>query len=242
MKKITTSLKFPFVFSKDRLSKDLNIISEEKWIPHFNEGGYNGNWNVIPLYAPEGEESNILALQTENKEIKETDRLKKCSYLKEVIDSFKCPVITARLLNLSVGSEIKTHTDYNSGYEDNFFRVHVPIATNDAVEFILDGERIVMDAGDCWYTNVNYPHSVANNGTTDRIHLVIDFERNSWSDELFFSLAPKESFEVEISENHSPETMIQMIEALELMDTPTSVQMVQDLKSQLKALDKNASE
>lgn len=163
--------------------------------------------------------------------------MQNCHYFKELMAEFKSPVLTARILNLSVGAQIKTHTDHESGYEDNLFRIHIPIATNDDVQFILDSERIEMKEGECWYTNVNFPHSVANNGTTDRIHLVIDFERNSWSDDLFFSLAPKESFEIDSTGQHSPETIKQIIEALSLSEEPASKKLIESLKLQLSELE-----
>jgi len=33
-----------------------------------------------------------------------------------------------------------------------------------------------MNAGECWYLDVNSPHAVANHSDIDRIHLVIDCE------------------------------------------------------------------
>lgn len=241
MKKITTALKFPFTFNEEKLLKDLELISQKKWIPHFNQSGYDGAWKVLSLYAPDSDESNILAIHNEDKEIKKTALLQNCDYLNEVIESFECPVITARLLNLNVGSKIKTHSDYNLGYEDDIFRIHVPIITNDGVTFILDEEQIKMNVGECWYTNVNYPHSVTNNGEEDRIHLVIDYQRNQWSDDLFFSLAPKESFEPETNENYSAETLREMIEALSIMNEPVAKTMIEDLKSRLGELLKSTS-
>ena len=140
------------------------------------------------------------------------------------------------MLKLGVGAEIKPHRDYELGYEDNNFRLHIPITTNSEVSFILDGQRLVMSPGECWYTNVNFVHSVANKGTTDRIHLVIDGERNEWSDALFFSLAPKESFTVVQEENYSAETLKNIIEELKNIDEPATVALVEKLKQQLKAM------
>jgi len=31
-----------------------------------------------------------------------------------------------------------------------------------------------MAPGECWYLRLSDPHSVANRGTTDRVHLVVD--------------------------------------------------------------------
>jgi aspartyl/asparaginyl beta-hydroxylase (cupin superfamily) len=94
--------------------------------------------------------------------------------------AIRCPQQAARFLRLKAGSVIKEHTDYKLGYEDGEIRLHIPVATNPDVEFALNGERIEMREGECWYNNFNLPHRVANRGQTDRIHLVIDCEINDW--------------------------------------------------------------
>ncbi|MEP1489153.1 MAG: aspartyl/asparaginyl beta-hydroxylase domain-containing protein [Algibacter sp.] len=229
MQKNTTYLKLPFQFNKEKLVHDLSLILDGNWISHFNTTGYNGDWKVISLYAPNGVESNIFALSTLNSIISETSILKKCQYFKEVIDSFKCPILTARILRLGVGAEIKPHRDHELGYEDGNFRLHIPIVTNSHVQFILDGTELTMLPGECWYTNVNYVHSVKNTGESDRVHLVIDGKRNEWSDLLFFSLAPAESFQPILEENNSPETIKRIIEELKRSNEPISKQLINEL-------------
>ena len=46
--------------------------------------------------------------------------------------------------------------------------------TNERVDFRLNGTRVAMPAGSSWYLRLSDPHSVANRGTADRVHLVID--------------------------------------------------------------------
>ena len=238
MQKRTSYLKLPFQFNQDKLVKDLSLTLDRKWIPHFNTTGYNGEWNVISLYAHNGDESNILALSTSGSKIIETAILKECLYFKEVIASFKCSVLTARLLRLGVGAEIKPHRDHELGYENNNFRIHIPISTNKDVQFVLDNTPLKMLAGDCWYTNVNYVHSVKNAGTLDRIHLVIDLERNEWSDKLFFSLAPEESFLPEPIKEDSPEKIKRIIEELKHVNAPATNQLIKELELKLVVLHK----
>ncbi len=234
----TTYLKLPFQFEEKKLLDDLSFILDEKWISHFNTSGYSGDWKVIPLYAKEGDHANIFALSTSQSVISETALLKECHYFKEVIATFKCPILSARILKLGVGAEIKPHRDHELGYENNNFRLHIPIKTNADVQFILDGTPLKMLPGECWYTNVNYVHSVKNSGTSDRLHIVIDFERNEWSDNLFFSLAPKESFQPEPEEAYSPETIKLIIEQLKLSTEPATKQLIEDFKLKLIELNK----
>lgn len=53
-------------------------------------------------------------------------------------------------------------------------RLHIPVVTNDGVDFRLNGVRCPMSAGSTWYLRLSDPHSVANRGSSDRVHLVID--------------------------------------------------------------------
>lgn len=64
-------------------------------------------------------------------------------------------------------------------------RIHIPVVTNDGVDFRLNGVRCVMPAGSTWYLRLSDPHSVANRGTADRVHLVIDAAVNGWVEALF---------------------------------------------------------
>lgn len=236
MQKNTKYLKLPFQFNKEKLVHDLSFILDRNWVPHFNTTGYNGDWKAISLYAQNGEESNIHALSTSNSTIAETSILQECKYLKEVIDTFKCPILTARILRLGIGAEIKPHRDHELGYEDGNFRIHIPIVTNSDVQFILDGTQLTMLPGECWYTNVNYIHSVKNSGQADRFHLVIDGERNEWSNQLFFSLAPEENFQPIPNENDSPETIRRIIEELKLSNEPFAGQLIDELQQKLTEL------
>ncbi len=241
MQKNTAYLKLPFQFNKEKLAHDLSLIFDGNWISHFNTTGYHGDWKAISLYAPKGEESNIFALSTFDSIISETATLKKCQYFKEVINSFECPILTARILRLGVGAEIKPHRDHALGYEDGNFRLHIPIVTNSNVHFKLDGTELKMLPGECWYTNVNYVHSVKNKGESDRVHLVIDGKRNEWSDRLFFSLAPAESFQPIPKEDDSEETIKRTIEELKQLNEPIAKQMINELLSKLTELNENTT-
>ena len=239
MEKTTKYLKLPFQFDAEKLVHDLSLIFEGKWIPHFNTSGYSGDWKVISLYAEGGDDSNIFALSNSNSILSETLALKKCHYFKEVIDSFKAPVLTARILRLGPGAEIKPHRDHELGYEDGNFRLHIPIITNPDVQFVLDGIELTMLAGECWYTNVNYVHSVKNSGEVNRVHLVIDVKRNEWSDRLFFSLVPKDRFQPIPKEEDSPETIKRVIEELKLSNEPIAKELINNLLSKLTKLKEN---
>ena len=87
-----------------------------------------------------------------------------------------------RFMKIKANSGIGKHSDRidkDFGIEDdNIIRIHVPIRTNDQVEFYLwEGkEKLVnyLEEGHYYYVDVRAPHAVINNSDVDRIHLVID--------------------------------------------------------------------
>src|SRR5205085_2147315 len=85
-----------------------------------------------------------------------------------------------RLMRLTAGSMIKEHEDVALSFEDGTVRLHIPVVTNEAVDFRLNGTRTAMQAGSCWYLRLSDRHSVANRGTEDRVHLVVDAVVNDW--------------------------------------------------------------
>ncbi len=88
-------------------------------------------------------------------------------------------------MRLAAGSRIKEHTDHELSFEEGTARIHIPVTTNDGVDFRLNGVRCTMPAGSSWYLRLSDPHSVANRGGTDRVHLVIDVGVNDWLAALF---------------------------------------------------------
>lgn len=231
---LVTQLKFPMTFDVERLKQDLAQALKQNWIAHYNPTDYSGDWNLIALMSCGGDQERIQAFPISGMAVIETEILQQCPYFKEVIDSFQFPKTTARLMRLQAGAVIKPHTDYCLGYEDGVFRIHIPVVTNPDVEFIIAGKRVIMEEGTCWYINANKEHSVANRGTEDRVHLVIDGQRNAWTDELFFSLAPEAHFQRPAPKLNDRDKKL-MIEELKRQDTPVAREMIQRLEEELNS-------
>ena len=80
----------------------------------------------------------------------------------------------AMLINLPAGCNVKKHYDVNYHLE-TCHRVHIPILTNDQVEFFCKDILIPMQEGTMVDFNNNHFHEVRNNSSVDRVHLVIDW-------------------------------------------------------------------
>ncbi len=145
---------------------------------------YEGDWSAAPLQSIGGEMGQIFP-DPEATNFEPTELLGRLPYLREVLDTFECPLLAVRFLRLKAGSRIREHRDYKLALEDGEIRIHIPVHTNDEVDFRLNGKRLTLREGECWYVNTSLPHSVVNGGMADRIHLVLDCQVNEWLRSLF---------------------------------------------------------
>jgi quercetin dioxygenase-like cupin family protein len=173
-------IKLPVTFDPTLLARDLKTLGDSEWIDHFLTDRYDGDWNVLPLRGPEGAIHPVMMIATTPgmKEFVDVPALDSCPYFRSVIESFGAEVRGVRLLRLTPGSVIKEHTDHEYTGDDGTLRIHIPVITNPDVVFLLNGTRIVMEAGSAWVLRLNDPHSVANNGATNRVHMLVDLTMN----------------------------------------------------------------
>ena len=204
------------------------LLLPNTWSPHFNTYHYEGEWTVLPLRSPGGHHEQIIPdLMSEDFYI-DTPLMKSCPAIRQFLDSLECPVMSVRLLNLKSGAVIKEHRDHELAFEHGEARLHIPIFTNDQVEFHIQDERIPMQPGDCWYINANLPHRVANYGPSDRIHLVIDCVVNDWLQNLF-----DRSEKTCVSEERKTGELLKMIFELRLQNTAITNRLADELEHSL---------
>lgn len=219
----------PFKFDVNELKRDLEKCMQFDFLQHYVPTSYTGKDYILPLRSIGGKIDMPYATPNNTKGYHDTEVLAQCDYFKEVIDTFKCEKEAVRLMNLPPGAVVNTHIDYHCGYEDGFFRIHIPIVSNEDVHFTLNNETLIMRPGETWYANVNLPHGVKNGGKTNRVHMVIDGIRNDWSDEIFKSVGYDFSKE-NIEEKYSDDTTNKMIAELERQDTPGAKALLKKLK------------
>lgn len=186
------SIKLPFQFDTRKLKQDLNKVPTEEWIPHFNENDYDGKWSIAALRGPADAIHPIQKIYSNPSvtDFSDTDLLKYATYFKEVLDTIEVEKTSVRLMNLHAGSIINEHVDYNLSIEDGEARLHIPVQTNEKVEFYLNNNRIVMNEGELWYCDFTKPHRISNQSTSDRIHIVIDCIANDWLKNQVASIRP----------------------------------------------------
>lgn len=167
------------------IAREVGGLAADEWIPHFNTDYYEGDWSGVALRSSSGAPLALYPDPTaEAGDWQATEALSRCPALAGALEAFACDLQSVRLLALGPGARVREHRDYRLGYETGDVRIHIPVTTSPEVEFIHDGVRVEMGVGEAWYLDFNLPHSVANPGTSRRIHLVIDCLLNPWLDAL----------------------------------------------------------
>jgi len=184
-------LQLPLSFDPALLRRDLDRLSSVDWISHFVTQNYEGDWSVIPLRGPAGASHPVMMIYPDPTAtaFEDTPMLAACDYFRQVLGAFACEVQSVRLMRLTPGSVIREHSDNDLDFAQGAVRIHIPITTNPDVDFRLNGTRVVMGPGSAWYLRLSDPHSVANRGAADRVHLVLDAVVNDWVEGLFQAAA-----------------------------------------------------
>jgi len=120
---------------------------------------------------------------------KETGHMQEFPEVRRVRDYFKCPVDELMFYAVHPGTKLQPHRDMSANLLVGKLRLHIPIITNQQIEFVVDGQRLVMGEGELWALDTSYVHSVYNPSDQIRIHCVVQVFANDW----VWSLLPKKS-------------------------------------------------
>jgi hypothetical protein len=178
-------LRLPLRFDVAPMYAEIAALGDAYWHAHFNAGYHDGGWSGIAMRAYDGDAATLYNDPAATGAAIDTPLLASCPAIAAALGAVASPIRSVRLLRLAAKAAIREHRDAGLRYEEGEARLHIPIATNAAVDFVLDGDRHVMEAGECWYVNVDLPHRVHNRGTEARIHLVIDCIVDAWLRDQF---------------------------------------------------------
>lgn len=177
---VPCAIQLPIAIDPGPLAAELAAIAPACWSSHFNRDYHNGGWSGVALRASDAEGRNLYLDAVRREALRDTDILERCPAMRALLRSLPCPLHGARLLRLAPGGVIREHCDPDLRFDDGEARLHIPIVSNPDVEFYVAGERVIMEPGECWFLDLSRPHRVSNNGTTPRVHLVVDVGVDAW--------------------------------------------------------------
>lgn len=168
---IQTCFKLPVQFDPERLQEDYQRL--QRSFNTYNRMNLGANWEGIPLVSVEGKTGEDGLWMGDRYE--PTPLLKECTYIPEVIKALQCEgSARVRILGLKAGGVIPTHTDRHSSFYLGVVCLHIPIVTHPDVWLMSKGKRYHMAPGELWYLDNSFPHSVYNESTIYRAHILID--------------------------------------------------------------------
>ena len=231
------SVRLQKTFNAAAIVGELSMVSTNFWLLHYNKPMYEGGWNILPLRSIGGSMDNIISIHESagsQNDYADTELLRQLPYTGTILEFFECEKTAVRFMKLDAGAVIKEHRDHDLNFEKGEARLHIPVITHPAVEFLLDNQKILMQEGECWYLNLSQKHSVKNLSPIDRIHLVIDVKVNDWLVELFQQHAAATTFMEAPEAGVYPKEQQRMIIAqLRIQNTATALALAEKMEREL---------
>ncbi|MCB8971179.1 MAG: TIGR03032 family protein [Solirubrobacterales bacterium] len=162
----TEFIRLPLAIDAERLRAEVAGFAEDDWRPH--PQGHPGN-SALPLIARGGDPADDGVAG----EMLPTPHLGRTPYMRQVLAALGATIGRSRLMRLDGNAEATMHVDTNYYWADRV-RVHIPIVTDPAIEFICDERSLHMAPGEVWIFDAWRRHNVLNPTGERRIHLVAD--------------------------------------------------------------------
>ncbi|AOT11174.1 aspartyl/asparaginyl beta-hydroxylase domain-containing protein [Pseudoalteromonas luteoviolacea] len=167
------------------LFDDILCLDNSSWCKHVNTSCFEGDWDVLALYAEQAHLHahpilQCFSIEECNGQFSPLPIMESLPEIAQFLSQFKCSLKSVRLMRLGAGSQIYSHQDHRLSMEYGEARIHIPITGSEDIEFVVGGQKIPMRNGEAWYVNADLEHSVLNKGFKARVNLVIDCRVNDW--------------------------------------------------------------
>jgi len=187
---LDVAIKLPIQFDPQQLQADLTIAQRYRMATHPLEN-HDGTWQALNLIYSGGglaythDDAYGARPGYGTQPPKKTEVLDHCHYFDEVLDSFDCEILMARLSTLPAGGRILHHYDPIESVDFGMVRLHIPVVTHKNVYSYLGHIRQRWAEGEVWYGDFTFPHRITNASPITRVHMIVDFEMNDKILELF---------------------------------------------------------
>jgi hypothetical protein len=169
--------------SQSIVDQTIEEIKNYNWQPVWADKRYAGDhWMTCPLIE----------------EFNKTPNYDNFVLSSIIENEMKCKVKNLMFYAMLPGGDIPPHRDMIGNVGFGGLRLHVPIITNNKVNFIVDGKKVIMGVAELWALDTSYTHSVSNFGSENRIHLVMDVIVNEW----VIGLLPPKNYRFYLHQTH----------------------------------------
>lgn len=174
-----------------RLQAEVRALGSDRYRRQssFKGGGIfeypKDGWHVLSLRSAAGDPARTDPGPSDLLDFLDTPLMDETPYIASVLTALRLPLRAVRLMSLEPGQSVEEHRD-GCGLPRGWVRLHLPITTNSEAVIVLADREHRWQPGELWYADFGGLHSVRNNGTQARVHLVID----SFVDASFLNLVP----------------------------------------------------
>jgi len=179
--------RLPVTVELPLLLQALASIGSAAWQDHFNAAYYDGDWSGVALISAVDAPSELAPGR--GAPVLREPWMRDPRW-RQALHALALDIVSARLLRLGPGGRIHEHRDHDLGAPDADLRLHIPLLSPPQVDFLLDGQRMPMAAGECWFLDLSRPHSVVNHDSSERIHLVLDCRPSAWLEQAIAAGSP----------------------------------------------------
>ncbi|MFI8222145.1 aspartyl/asparaginyl beta-hydroxylase domain-containing protein [Pseudomonas sp. NPDC085632] len=173
--------RLPVTVDLPLLLQALAAIADDAWRSHFNAGYFSGDWSGVALISAV---DALTELSPGRGEPVQRGPWLRDERWQQGLQPLSLDIVSARLLRLGPGGRIHEHRDYDLDGPQADRRLHIPLLSPPNVDFCLDGQRMPMQAGECWFLDLARPHRVDNRDTSSRVHLVLDCRPGAWLEQM----------------------------------------------------------
>lgn len=163
------------------LLQALAAIADDAWRGHFNADYFSGDWSGVALVSAA---DALTELSPGRGEPVPRGPWLRDERWQKGLRNLSVDIVSARLLRLGPGGKIHEHRDYDLDGPQADRRLHIPLLSPPNVDFWLDGQRMPMQVGECWFLDLARRHRVDNRDTSARVHLVLDCRPGAWLEQV----------------------------------------------------------
>jgi hypothetical protein len=164
--------RLPCSVDLSELQADLDRV--ERSYPSSTQDGphHNGRWKRLGLVSPDGDPYQ--AFEKRGQQRRPTPVLDLMPSVRRLMDDMAVPVRGAFISVMEPGARVRWHRDASHSIDLQTVRLHMPVVTAPSSTIRICHETAHWPAGQLWYADFSFPHSVQNDWNRPRVHLIFD--------------------------------------------------------------------